>query len=634
MNDYQSIEANRARSKYLAPEHDRQSEHGCDSDTPREGRITIPHALLGGHSLSGHGNSSARATITQQMQQTHGNRAVQRFMRESRETTEPPATLAEAPVAAPSARMGTMPVVQRSLLDDATSWAGENIGRNPLDMLGAAHGLNQVFGAQHTEGQEGSGEESRPAPSIFYQGLRSAESAFTGMVDSAAEAASQVPVLGSVANWGADFVGNRAQQVTGFLGGAGDLIGGVANMVDNPIRTLQGLQEIAESNLALPGFANPFRMAHAAYDVATRDGSLEDRMSDAAYNWLDPMESNLQSLDFMGNMVEGMARPYAQAVSEGRPWEAMGRLGFDVISNMSGAGEARTAEGASTAARTANVAREAEVMTGISRGAEGVQAVRGGSGAAHTPVTPGSLPHNAPTPQPVMQMPAVPGNLHPNAPQPPRWSAGPASTPGPSNPVMQMPAVPGNIHPGMPQPPRWQAGPVGTPPVSNPVRQMPAVPADLQAGMPQPPRWQAGPVGTPPVSNPAIQFPAYPGATPGASSAAHAATLPAVNPHAPTLVNPHAPTLPATPAVNPHAPTLVEPHAPTMERPAGHGGTPSEPVLSPGDHPLRNAPGNDALLELIIKDLRERGEIEAIRDILGGRGIDQRQFIRRYGNVG
>jgi hypothetical protein len=528
----------------------------AESTSPALQHVYSP-ALLGSARLEGRGNAPAREAIVLGAQKSNGNKAVQRALGR---TSTP---------------------VQRSLLDDAADWASENTFRNPIDPLGVAHGLNQVFGERHTASLDGTHGSS---PSLFYGGLRSAESTITGGVSSLASSVADIPVLGSVAQFGAEAVNNRAQITTGFLAGAGDFVGGIAGMVDNPMQTLGAFQQMAENNLMLPGFMNPMRHAHAAYDIATGEGDLLDRVGDAAHRWLDPVESMSQSADFLGNMAGGIVRPYTEAISEGRGYEATGRLAFDILSNMTGGGEASAASRGARTGRAAEAAgataRGADIAADMSRAGEGAQAASHGvPAAAHPPINMASPPT-------------------PRAPQP----------------VMQMPAIdPAAVHPNMPQPGRWQAGPVGTPPVSNPVREMPAITPQQAASGQMPRDWGTyapgrgrlpGEVGEMPAmgANPGLREPAGFGNNAGAirpsggpmpaepmiGPAPSAASSPAVPrpSHEPVA---YFPTEPGSPAAYPTMP--ASPASPAVPRPSHEPVAyfPTQPA-SPAAYPTIPAP--------------------------------------------
>ncbi|HEX9988836.1 MAG TPA: hypothetical protein VGE45_10225 [Chloroflexia bacterium] len=78
-------------------EHDKQQKvHRADqSTTGPEGSIapentpTYPTSLLNNPALGGRGNAPVRAAIMRQMQQTYGNKAVQRYLQRARDTATP-----------------------------------------------------------------------------------------------------------------------------------------------------------------------------------------------------------------------------------------------------------------------------------------------------------------------------------------------------------------------------------------------------------------------------------------------------------------------------------------------------------------------------------------------------------------
>jgi hypothetical protein len=186
----------------------------------------------------------------------------------------------------------------------------------------------------------------------------SVESTVSDLAHDAAEVVADVPVLGTVAEAGADMVEGIAQFDGGLLKGAGTLVGGIVNMAEHPVDTVMGLESMAEH---IPIMGTPLKAVHEVYDVAVNDKDIGDAISD-----LNPVND----LNYWENLGSAVIKPYGQEIEEGKYMEAAGRGVFDIGSIILTGGEAAAVEGASDAAR---VAEEAEVARAAEEAAQTVE---------------------------------------------------------------------------------------------------------------------------------------------------------------------------------------------------------------------------------------------------------------------
>jgi hypothetical protein len=265
-----------------------------------------------------------------------------------------------------------------SLASAANAAASVPIPGNPFMLQKAGHDLNKLFGA-------GQDAEGKPTPSLFDQGVNWVEEGVSGLAHSAADAVSDVPILGSVASAGASMVDFNAQFSGGTLRALGGMVGGIASMAEHPLDTAMGMEKMAE-NFGLPGYMNPLRVGHGIYDVATGQRGL----ADAANHWLNPIESMKQSQEFGTTMLMGqqdidgerhggLIEGYREAWEKGRYAEIAGRVVADVGSLFLGVGEVGAAGKvgeASTALRAASELGEAGATArGLSKVGEGGEAL-------------------------------------------------------------------------------------------------------------------------------------------------------------------------------------------------------------------------------------------------------------------
>jgi hypothetical protein len=182
-----------------------------------------------------------------------------------------------------------------------------------------------------------------------------------------------IPVLGALTRAGVDTVEHQLQFSTGALKGAGSMVGGIAQMVTNPVDTLKGLYTMGENLPTLPGMPNTFRMLSATGDVLFRGADPQKRF-DSVFN---QNVVNQEMGQFWGNAANSFMQPYQQAINEGKPMEAVGRGAFEVASFFLGGGAAakagkvsRVADAAGDLSRVANVADDASDLSRVGRVAD------------------------------------------------------------------------------------------------------------------------------------------------------------------------------------------------------------------------------------------------------------------------
>lgn len=162
-----------------------------------------------------------------------------------------------------------------------------------------------------------------------------------------ADSVKGVPLLGEIARAQAWVSTQSAQILGGIVKGAGSFVGGIANMVAHPIDTVKGLYSLAEHIPLLP--LNPFRAAHAAYDIAF-EGADASKTLNAHLN---PIEVFKSDAEFGKALVQGLVEPYKKSIDEGKVAEAVGRGIFDIGSLVLTAGAGGSAKGATVGAEAA-----------------------------------------------------------------------------------------------------------------------------------------------------------------------------------------------------------------------------------------------------------------------------------------
>lgn len=159
------------------------------------------------------------------------------------------------------------------------------------------------------------------------RGIDWAEDKVGGAADWMAKKTAGIPILGTMTKMGASYVKFQSQVLGGFVKGGVDLVGGLGNMVLHPVDTVKGLFHLAEHLPMIPGIPNPLKLAHNFYDVAAGNKKLSEALNDT----FNPIKSAKDDGKFLMQFGKAFLEPYIQAVKDGKPGEAVGRLGFDVL---------------------------------------------------------------------------------------------------------------------------------------------------------------------------------------------------------------------------------------------------------------------------------------------------------------
>jgi hypothetical protein len=138
-----------------------------------------------------------------------------------------------------------------------------------------------------------------------------------------ADAHSDSAVLGPLLHANAWLADQTGQVGTGIAGGAVTLLSGVTAAASDPVDTGAGLLKLAPE---VGNVSNPLSYATSAASKYAATGDT------SAFN---PLAKGTA----IGSAWEGLSKPYARAIDEGRYSEAGGRLWFDVVSLLVGAGE-------------------------------------------------------------------------------------------------------------------------------------------------------------------------------------------------------------------------------------------------------------------------------------------------------
>ncbi len=89
MPDTQHQNNDETRSRQRSPEQTASLEHELENQQKLQGSAPLARTLLGANSLASRPNLTVRASAIHQMQRTHGNRAIQRFMQGGSLPTQP-----------------------------------------------------------------------------------------------------------------------------------------------------------------------------------------------------------------------------------------------------------------------------------------------------------------------------------------------------------------------------------------------------------------------------------------------------------------------------------------------------------------------------------------------------------------
>jgi hypothetical protein len=351
---------------------------------------------------------------------------------------------------------------ETDLFDDPLKWAGETADLAVDDPLGAvkkawqhtplgyaAKETNEFFTGKPTIGPDG---KPRRGPSSFDRGVDAVFNSLAEGTRSIADEVEDVPIIGGLADAGADAaeIGTRVQA--GVWKQAGGMIGGLSGMVADPMSAPKKAWERGENSM-LPTYANPFRLAHAGYDVISGEKSL----GDAYDEHLDPANAVKQQIAYGTGMLDTHLDPYKQAYERGDYMEMAGRAGFDLAMLAFGGGSARGGQ----AGRGGRPASVVDDVGGVNPRAKTMP------GSGNRPVDPYGPTHiDAPPVSPYS--PTQPGitPISPTAPtQPgltpisPTAPTQPGITPiSPTAPTVPIPAQPGISPKAYTIPPRPQPG--------------------------------------------------------------------------------------------------------------------------------------------------------------------------------
>jgi hypothetical protein len=188
------------------------------------------------------------------------------------------------------------------------------------------------------------------------QGIDWAEGKAKSGAHWAASEAKGIPVLDRLASDMETSVDNSVDVGGGLLKGATGMVGGLVGMAADPVDAVAGLETMAEH---VPGVGSALKLGHGAYDLAFSDKSA----GQIAQETFDPLADGR----YWGNVGSALWTPYAQAIKDGKPGEALGRGAFDIGSLFLGAGEA------GAAAKVGEVSKVAE-MADVGKAAETARA--------------------------------------------------------------------------------------------------------------------------------------------------------------------------------------------------------------------------------------------------------------------
>ncbi|MEZ4239369.1 MAG: hypothetical protein R3F59_25080 [Myxococcota bacterium] len=164
----------------------------------------------------------------------------------------------------------------------------------------------------------------------FDRGVDTVEKGVADVGAWAKEKTAGVPVLGRVTAGVADLARQTTELGGGVLKAGTTLVDGVGNGILHPGRTAQGLYGMLEHvNTGVP---NPLKAAHALYDVAARNRTLEEGLRDTA----NPVRSGRDDAGYWGNVASELWKPYQASIDAGKPMEAVGRGVGDALALLAG----------------------------------------------------------------------------------------------------------------------------------------------------------------------------------------------------------------------------------------------------------------------------------------------------------
>jgi hypothetical protein len=140
-----------------------------------------------------------------------------------------------------------------------------------------------------------------------------------------------IPILGTLTQLGVGLMDQQSQLSTGALKGAGAMVGGIAQMITNPVDTAKGLYTMVEhipTFGGIPGSVNPLKMLSATGDVLFNGADPKQRFASV----LDIRQSAQQDARFWQGGLGSILQPMQESWNAGRPAEAIGRGAFEVVS--------------------------------------------------------------------------------------------------------------------------------------------------------------------------------------------------------------------------------------------------------------------------------------------------------------
>jgi hypothetical protein len=176
-----------------------------------------------------------------------------------------------------------------------------------------------------------------------------------------------VPILGAQVQRVTGVMEQFAQYTSGIGKGAGAMVGGIAQMVTNPVDTAKGLYTMAEHIPTFGGVGvgpNPLKMLSATGDVLFNGADPKQRFASV----LDIRQSAQQDAKFWQGALGSILQPMQESWNAGRPAEAIGQGVFEIGSLFLGGGGVTGKAGKlNTAARAARVLENAEDFSQLGR---------------------------------------------------------------------------------------------------------------------------------------------------------------------------------------------------------------------------------------------------------------------------
>lgn len=247
-----------------------------------------------------------------------------------------------APSAAPTASLST-PQTGRLEGDTLTAKTAPQAAPSLSDLVSKV----QAAKAQPAEDASAIDRLFKKVGGGFEAGVNWFETAVARDAGAVADSVKGVPLLGEIAQAQAWVSTQSAQLLGGLVKGAGSFVGGIAQMIAHPVDTVKGLYSLAEHIPLIP--LNPFRAAHAAYDIAFEGADAAKTLNEH----LNPVEVFKSDAEFGKALVKGLVEPYNASIDEGKYAEALGRGIFDIGSLVLTSGAGGSAKGAAVGAEAA-----------------------------------------------------------------------------------------------------------------------------------------------------------------------------------------------------------------------------------------------------------------------------------------